>query len=130
MADYTAKKIDDMEAIHGGGFYKARAELGVTAFGIQVMDMPPNFDLYPEHDHSETGQEEIYMALSGSAEIEVDGKTEQLDPSVMVRVGPGARRKIRTGDGPVRIVAIGGVPGGVYESPQAMELGEPDPLAQ
>ena len=33
MADYTAKRIDDMEAIRGR-FVKARAELGVSAFVI------------------------------------------------------------------------------------------------
>jgi len=36
MADYTAKHIDEMEAAFGGGFVKARAELGVSSFGLQV----------------------------------------------------------------------------------------------
>ena len=49
MPDYTAKRIDDMEAIFGGGFRKARSELGVTSFGMQVLDFPPNADQYPEH---------------------------------------------------------------------------------
>ena len=70
MADYTAKKIDDMEAICGGGFKRARAELGVESFGMQVIDMPPGYDDYPEHDHAETGQEEVYLVLRGSAEVE------------------------------------------------------------
>ena len=130
MADYTAKKIEDMEAIYGGSFRKVRAELGVSSFGIQAFDLPPTFDLYPEHDHSETGQEEVYLALSGSAEVEIEGERAQLEPGMMLRVGAETKRKIRTGDGPCRILAIGGVPGGVYESPQAMELGEPDPMAQ
>ena len=65
MADYTAKRIDDMEAGFGGGFVKVRAELGVTSFGMQVIRMPPNYDDYPEHDHAEDGQEEVYLALDG-----------------------------------------------------------------
>ena len=56
MADYTAKRIDDMEAGFGGGFVKARAELGVTAFGLQVIQLPPDCDDYPEHDHAETAR--------------------------------------------------------------------------
>ena len=40
MSDYTAKRIDEMEAAYGGGFVKARAELGVTSFGMQVIQMP------------------------------------------------------------------------------------------
>jgi hypothetical protein len=52
MADYTAKTIREMEAGFGGGFVKARAELGVTAFGMQVIQLPPDFGDYHEHDHA------------------------------------------------------------------------------
>ena len=52
MAGYTVAKIDDIEAIYGGGFKRARSALGITSFGLQVMDLPPNFEGYPEHDHS------------------------------------------------------------------------------
>jgi len=36
MPDVTVKSIDDMEAIYGGLARRARAELGVTAWGMQV----------------------------------------------------------------------------------------------
>ncbi len=42
MSDYAVKKIDDIEAIFGGAFKRARAELGVESFGMQVLDLPPN----------------------------------------------------------------------------------------
>jgi hypothetical protein len=67
MADYAVRRIDEMEAIVRGSFKKARAELGVSSFGIQVIDMPPNVDAYPEHDHSQDGQEEVYVAMTLSA---------------------------------------------------------------
>ena len=35
---YAVKRIDEMEAAFGGGFIRARASLGVTAFGMQVID--------------------------------------------------------------------------------------------
>jgi mannose-6-phosphate isomerase-like protein (cupin superfamily) len=131
MADYTAKKIDDMEAIYQGGFKRARAELGVESFGMQVIDMPPNFEDYPEHDHSDRGVEEVYLVLRGSAEIDIEGERITLDPDTMVRVGAGTKRKIVPGDKGVRVLALGGVPGGVYESPEVTRLGSPDPsLAQ
>jgi mannose-6-phosphate isomerase-like protein (cupin superfamily) len=131
MADYTAKKIDDMEAIYGGGFKRARAELGVEAFGMQVIDMPPNFENYPEHDHSDRGVEEVYVVLRGSAEIDVDGERVQIDPDTVIRVGPGSKRKITPGDQGVRLLALGGSPGNVYEPPDVTQLGSPDPsLAQ
>lgn len=129
MADYVAVKIDEMEAIYGGGFHRARGELGVSSFGMQVMDFPPGFDSYPEHDHSEDGQEEVYVALSGSAEIEIDGEKIGLEPSTMVRVSPGTRRRITTSDQPARILAIGGVPGEAYQPSEFSKLGAPDPSA-
>jgi mannose-6-phosphate isomerase-like protein (cupin superfamily) len=129
MADYAVKRIDEMEAIYGGGFKRARAELGVTAFGMQVMDLPPNLDQYPEHDHGEDGQEEVYVVLSGEADVEIDGERVHVDPDTILRVSPGTRRKIVTGDRPVRILALGGVPGRAYEAPDITQLGSPDPAA-
>jgi uncharacterized cupin superfamily protein len=130
MSDYAVKRIDEMEAIYGNAFKRARAELGVNAFGIQVLDLPPNVTQYPEHDHSEDGQEEVYVALRGSGEIEIEGKRHRLDPETMVRVSPHVKRKIWTGDEELRLLAIGGVPGAAYEAPELSELGGPDPLAQ
>ena len=69
MSDYTAKQINDMEAAFGGGFVKARAELGVTSFGMQVIRMPADYNDYPEHDHEHDKQEEVYLALKASAWI-------------------------------------------------------------
>jgi mannose-6-phosphate isomerase-like protein (cupin superfamily) len=130
MAGYAVKRIDEMEAVFGGAFKRARAELGVEAFGMQVLDFPPNTTRYPEHDHSENGQEEVYLALSGSGEIEIDGERHPIDPETMVRVGPGVKRKIFTADESMRLLALGGVPGEAYEAPEVSKLGAPDPLAQ
>lgn len=129
MADYTAKKIDDLEAIYGGGFKLARADLGVESFGMQILEMPPGYADYPEHDHAETGQEEVYVVLRGSAEIDVEGERVQLDPDTVIRVGAGTKRKITPGDQGVRLLALGGTPGGVYDPPEGTQLGTPDPLA-
>ena len=127
MAGYAVKKIDDMEAVVGGAFKRARAELGVEAFGCSVMAFPPNVDQYPEHDHSGDGQQEVYLALRGSGEIEIDGERHPLDPETMVMVGPGVKRKIITGEESMRLLAIGGIPGKPYEAPQNSKLGAPDP---
>jgi mannose-6-phosphate isomerase-like protein (cupin superfamily) len=129
MADYTAKRIGDMEAVFRGSFVRVRAELGVEAFGMQVIDMPPNLTQYPEHDHAESGQEEVFVVLRGGGEIEVDGERVAIDPETIVRVGPEARRKLLPGDDGMRVLALGGVPGGVYEAPDVTKLGEPDPMA-
>jgi mannose-6-phosphate isomerase-like protein (cupin superfamily) len=130
MGDYTAKRIGDMEAIYRGNFFRARAELGVESFGMQVIDMPPNATAYPEHDHGQTGQEEVYVLLRGGGEIEVDGERVPVDPETIVRVGPGARRKLWPGDEGMRVLALGGIPGKPYEPAEITKLGVPDPMAQ
>jgi mannose-6-phosphate isomerase-like protein (cupin superfamily) len=130
MADYAVKKIDDMEAAYRGAFKRARAELGVEAFGFQVLDLPANLTRFPEHDHGQDGQEEVYIALRGTGEIEIEGERHPLDPETFVRVGPGVKRKLVTGDEPVRVLAIGGVPGKAYEPSELGKLGAPDPLAR
>jgi hypothetical protein len=122
MADYTAKKISEMEAAHGGGFVKARAELGVSAFGFQVIQLPASYDGYPEHDHAESGQEEVYLALGGSGWIEIDGERVDIDTETFVRVAPEPRRKVHAGPQGLRILVIGGCPGEAYKAPEGTEL--------
>jgi mannose-6-phosphate isomerase-like protein (cupin superfamily) len=128
MSAYTVKKIDDMEAIYQGAFKRARAELGVESFGLQVIDMPPNFENYPEHDHAGDGQEEVFMAIRGGGEIEIAGERFPLDPEHMARVAAGTKRKVWPGPEGIRMVIVGGVPGGTYEAPDVSKLGEPDPM--
>jgi hypothetical protein len=123
MGDYTAKQIGEMEASYGGGFVKARAELGVSAFGMQVIQLPPDFGDYPEHDHAESGQEEVFLAIGGSGWIEIDGERVQLDGNTFVRVGPAARRKLYSGPEGMRVLAIGGCPGEAYKIVPLTELG-------
>jgi hypothetical protein len=129
MAGHTVKRIDDMEAIFRGGFKRARAELGVESFGMQVIDMPPNYENYPEHDHGEDGQEEVYIALRGSGELEIEGERHPLDSDHIARVGPGVKRKVWPGEDGIRILVLGGKPGQVYEAPDVTKLGGPDPTA-
>jgi len=128
MGEYAVKRIDEMEAVYLGAFKRARAELGVESFGLQVIDLPPDFENYPEHDHAEDGQEEVFMAIRGGGEIEIEGERFPLDPEHMVRVSPGTKRKVWPGSEGMRMVIVGGVPGGAYEAPAISKLGEPDPM--
>jgi mannose-6-phosphate isomerase-like protein (cupin superfamily) len=130
MGDHTVKRIGEMEGYYLGAMKRARAELGVTSFGMQVLELPPNLTVYPEHDHAESGQEEVFVTLAGSGEIELDGERVPLDTETMIRVGPGVRRKIWPGDDGIRVLALAGVPGKPYELVPVTELGAPDPMAR
>lgn len=128
MAEYAIKRIDEMQAHIQGAFKLARAELGVTSFGIQVIDMPPKVEAYPEHDHAQDGQEEVYLVIRGGGEIDIEGERHPLDPETMVRVSPGTRRKVYPGEDGIRMVIVGGVPGSAYQVRDFTELGAPDPF--
>jgi mannose-6-phosphate isomerase-like protein (cupin superfamily) len=130
MADYTAKRIDEMDAAYGGAFKRVRAELGVQSFGMQIIDLPPNVDQYPEHDHAETGQEEVFWLVRGSGWMVIDGERVDLDPETVVRIGPAARRKLFSGPEGARVLALGGVPGKAYEPGPGSQIGAPDPVAR
>ena len=110
MADYTAKRLNDMQAGFGGGFIKARAELGVTSFGMQVIAMPPNYGDYPEHDHQEDGQEEVYFAIGGSGWMDIEGERVDLDGDTLVRVAADTKRKVHAGPEGIRLLVLGGCP--------------------
>ncbi len=129
MSTHAVKKIDEMEAVYGGAFKRARAELGVESFGMQIIDMPPNFENYPEHDHAEDGQEEVFLALRGAGEIEIAGERYPLDGDHVARVTSGTKRKVWPGSDGIRLLVLGGIPGQTYEAPSISNLGEPDPMA-
>ena len=122
MGDYTAKRIRDMQAGFAGGFIKARAELGVSSFGMQVIAMPPDYADYPEHDHEHDGQEEVYLALSGSGWLDIDGERVELGPETLVRVAADTKRKVYAGPEGIRMLVIGACPGAAYTIPEITEL--------
>src|SRR6476661_5996846 len=104
MSGYKVVRIDDMEAIAFGTFRRARAELEISSFGLQILDLPANLDAYPEHDHAEDGQEEVYFVLRGGGEIEIEGERIALDPEVAVSVKSGVRRKFWPGPEGMRVI--------------------------
>jgi uncharacterized cupin superfamily protein len=131
MADYTVRRFDEMEPILGGVFLRARAALGVSSFGMQILQMPPNgADFYPNHDHADTGMEEVYVVLSGEADFEIEGVDERVHvgPEAAIRVGPTTHRRIHPGPEGVRILALGGIAGAVYVPPVFTDLGAPGPV--
>ena len=132
MTDVSVVEIDEMETIYDGIARRARAELGVSAWGMQVMTLPANWDGYPNHKHDastgEAGQEEVYIPIAGSAVLEADGERFDLRPGVMARVGPDQRRQILPGDEGIRFIALGGVPQAAFSPSPWTELGGPLPV--
>lgn len=131
MVDVTVASFEEMEPIFDGIARRARATLGVTGWGMQLMDLPPNWDGYPNHRHDasveDANQEEVYIPIAGSGRLVADGEMFELRPGMMARVGPEQRRKIVPGEEGIRFVALGAVPGSYDPSPWS-ELGGPLPV--
>ena len=128
MADVTVKRTEDFEPTFGGGMLKARSGLGVSSFGMQLLRFPPNATRYPEHDHAESGQEEVFAVLEGAATLQAGGEEYRLEPGMFARIGPNESRKLVTDDEGALVLALGGVPGQPYEASRFTDEGEPDPL--
>ncbi len=119
--DVQVKRIEEIDfyegpnAIPGIRFHPAARSLGVTAWGMNVIEIEPGCSGYPEHDHARDGQEEVYVVLRGSATLAAGDERIALGPGTLVRVGPAQRRKFLPGEDGVTLLAIGATPGKAYE---------------
>ena len=122
MSDVTAKTLDEIPYYKGANaipairFRTAGRELGVTAWGMNVLEIDAGCTDYPEHDHAKDGQEEVYVVLRGGGTFEAGGEKIPLSTGQLVRVGPSTRRKILPGPEGIAVLAIGGTPGQPYPS--------------
>ncbi len=88
---YAVAQLDDLG--EGPGFRKIRKPLGVTAFGVNAIVLPPSYET-GSHLHEE--QEELYFVHSGEVEFTFgDGSTQQLGPGGLAWVDAPTPRKIR-----------------------------------
>lgn len=88
---YAVANLSDLG--EGYGFRKIRKALGVTAFGVNAIVIPPSYET-GRHLHEE--QEELYFLHSGRVAIEFgDGSSHELGPGGIARVDASTIRKIR-----------------------------------
>ena len=94
----------------GPGFRKIRRELGVTAFGVNAIEIPPGYET-GRHYHDE--QEELYFVHRGRIEMSFgDGSSYVLGPGGIARVDAATVRKVKNvGDEPAVYLVAGGKDG-------------------
>lgn len=121
MSEITIKPIDEVEPYRGPGelegieFRPVGRALGVTAWGMNVLKLAPGASTYPEHDHGDDGQEEVFLVLEGGATLRAGERDWRLERGDMVRVPPGMKRHWEPGERGVTLLALGATPGKAYE---------------
>jgi mannose-6-phosphate isomerase-like protein (cupin superfamily) len=105
---YAVGHLEDLG--DGPGFRKVRKGLGVTAFGVNAIVLPPGIET---GFHYHELQEELYFVHRGAIEIEFgDGHLEPLQEGGFARVDASIARKIRNAGGVDAVyVIVGGKDG-------------------
>ena len=105
---YAVGTIDRMGERYG--FRKVRRELGVTAFGVNAICIPPGYET-GRHFHDE--QEEVYFCHRGQIEMECgDGSSHLLEPGGVARVDPSTVRRLKNVGGDDAVYVVVGGKGG------------------
>jgi len=96
---------ESIESFRDGIFRKVRRALGTTAFGINELRMPAGYE-GKEHDESQTGHDEVYAILEGSATFTIDGDEVRVAAGDYIRVDPDSTRQIAAGPDGVRLIVV------------------------
>jgi mannose-6-phosphate isomerase-like protein (cupin superfamily) len=118
MASFDVVDLDELAAEGPGGVIRrARRALGAHAFGFNYFAFPPNRE-GREHDHADSGHEEVYFVVRGSGTMRIDGAEVELKPNRFVRVAPAATRVLVSGAEGLEYLVVGAPLGGGYEPPE------------
>jgi mannose-6-phosphate isomerase-like protein (cupin superfamily) len=117
-----AYDVVDLDTLEGEGpgrmVRKLRRALGAQAFGFNYFTIPPGTE-GREHDHAESGQEEVYFVVKGSGTMRVDGEEVELRAGRFVRVDPASRRVPVGGPDGLEFLTIGApLEGNPYRPPE------------
>jgi quercetin dioxygenase-like cupin family protein len=102
MSAFTIAAPDEMEK--AGNWMLVRRALGMEAFGMNMVDIPPG-ERIPEHDETGRDQEEVFLALHGDATIVIDGEEHHLPEGSFARLDAQLKRTVANdGDETIRIL--------------------------
>ena len=100
----TIRRREDLERT--GNWLLVRRSLGVDAFGINLVEIPPG-ERIPEHDETERDQEEVFLVLEGSPSLVVDGREIETPAGTFARLDPHlSRTVVNHGDEPAAVLIM------------------------
>ena len=107
---YAFGSLDELG--RGPGFRKIRAALGVTAFGINGVVMPPGHDGFL---HWHDSQDELYFVHRGRIRVDVDGESRELGEGSLFHCSSTTPRRISNAGDEDAVVFVVGGQGGYVE---------------
>jgi tetratricopeptide (TPR) repeat protein len=140
MATATARSFDvaTLEGLEAGPEHDGRIPLNIRrhfdiqGFGVRANRAVGDGHVIGEHDEvglGASGQEELYLVISGAATFNIDGERVEAPAGTLVFVrNPAAKRSAVAKEEGTTVLAIGGTPGEAYRisSGEAMnEMWEP-----
>jgi len=100
---YGFSSLDELGS--GPGFRKIRGALGVTAFGINGIVMPPGHDGFL---HFHDTQDELYFVHRGRARFDVADESREVGPGGLVHVESTTPRRVTSiGDEDLVLLVVG-----------------------
>jgi uncharacterized cupin superfamily protein len=104
---------DDCETV--GNWQLVRRTLGLRAFGVNVVEIPPGEQI-PEHDETGRDQEEVFYILTGSPTLVIDGTDHSARAGTFARLDPVHSRTVRNdGEEPASVLIISAPSSSGYE---------------
>lgn len=91
-----------------------RHHFGLTGFGVNAVTKDAGSVLIPEHDETESGQQELYFVHVGEVKATLDGEEVTVPAGSFISCEPQAKRKLEAAASPTTLIAVGGTPGKPY----------------
>jgi mannose-6-phosphate isomerase-like protein (cupin superfamily) len=92
VSGYAFGSLDELG--DGYGFRKVRGALGVKAFGVNGIVMPPGFEGFL---HYHERQDELYFVHRGRARVEVGGEVHEVGEGGLIHVEATTARRVSNG---------------------------------
>jgi mannose-6-phosphate isomerase-like protein (cupin superfamily) len=118
VSGYTISSLDELG--DGYGFRKVRKPLGVTAFGVNAIVMPPGYEGFL---HYHDVQDELYFVHRGRARFEIGDETREVGEGGLVHVEANTPRRWSNASESEDLVvlAVGGKDGYVERDGQLVD---------
>jgi mannose-6-phosphate isomerase-like protein (cupin superfamily) len=123
MADYTLKNLKDIPDMAerfglspGLEARFARDALQLSNMGVSYLRLRPSFRVPFGHKHAE--QEEVYVLLSGTAQLKLDDEVLELKQLDAIRIPSEVTRNLEAGPEGAEVLAIGAPKTGLQDAEQ------------